>query len=228
MNTTYFILEQKNPPKKLKPMHLHIAQWLIPVPLDPSRKKWLKTDSYVVFQTVDHARSCCKKQSLYWKNAWTIADEAANRQLKEIDLQPMQKQSTEWLQKGKGNENVQKLWQKTWVRNGEMPSIWQNLYKVFQTKPPSFCLPTNKMGGKLQLEVDNKVTPVVIPPRRVPVAIKVRLKEELDHLESLEVTRREDEPTEWVSSMAVTQKPNGKVRVCLDPKHLNQAWKRRH
>ena len=84
------------------------------------------------------------------------------------------------------------------------------------------------MGGKLQLEVDNKVTPVVIPPRRVPVAIKVRLKEELDHLESLEVTRREDEPTEWVSSMAVTQKLNGKVRVCLDPKHLNQAWKRRH
>ena len=54
------------------------------------------------------------------------------------------------------------------------------------------------MGGKLQLEVDNKVTTVVIPPQRVPVAIKVRVKEELDHLESLEVTRREDEPTEWV------------------------------
>ena len=84
------------------------------------------------------------------------------------------------------------------------------------------------MGGKLQLEVDNKVTTVVIPPWHVPVAIKVRLKEELDHLESLEVTRREDEPAEWVSSMVVTQKPNGKVRVCLDPKHLNQAWKRRH
>ena len=63
----------------------------------------------------------------------------------------------------------------------------------------------------LQLEVDNKVTPVVVPPRRIPVAIKVRLKEELDHLESLEVIRREDEPTEWVSSMVVTQKPNGKV-----------------
>ena len=73
------------------------------------------------------------------------------------------------------------------------------------------------------MEVDNKVTPVVIPPRRVPVAIKVRLKEELDHLESLEVTRREDEPAEWVSSMVVTQKPKGKVRVCLNPKHLNQA-----
>ena len=100
---------------------------------------------------------------------------------------------------------------------------------MFQTKPLSFCLPTNKTGGKLQLEGDNKVTPVVtVPPWHVPVVIKVRLKEELDHLESLEVTRREDEPAEWVSSMVVTQKPNGKVRVCLDPKHLNQAWKRRH
>ena len=57
------------------------------------------------------------------------------------------------------------------------------------------------------MEVDNKVTPVVIPPRRVPVAIKVRLKEELDHLESLEVTRREDEPTEWV--------PLGSCMLCL-------------
>lgn len=28
--------------------------------------------------------------------------------------------------------------------------------------------------------------------------------------------------------MVVTQKLNRKVRVCLNPKHLNQAWKRRH
>ena len=26
----------------------------------------------------------------------------------------------------------------------------------------------------------------------------------------------------------VTQKPHGKARVCIDLKHLNQAWKRRH
>ena len=223
MCTTYFILEQKNPPKKLKPMHLHIAQWLIPVPLDPSRKKWLKTDSYVVPR-----KKLLQEAELILEKCMNYSRWSCKQPAERDYLQPMQKQSTEWLQKGKGNENVQKLWQKTWVRNGEMPSIWQNLYKVFQKKPLSFCLPTNKTGGKLQLEVDNKVTPVVIPPRRVPVAIKVKLKEELDHLESLEVTRREDEPAEWVSSMVVTQKPKGKVRVCLNPKHLNQAWKRRH
>ena len=36
------------------------------------------------------------------------------------------------------------------------------------------------------------------------------------------------EPTKWVSSMVVVQKKNGKVRVCLDPRNLNQAIMRSH
>ena len=55
-----------------------------------------------------------------------------------------------------------------------------------------------------------------------------KLKEELDRLEDLEVIRREDEPSEWVSSMVATQKPSSKVRICIDPQHLNKALKRRH
>ena len=35
------------------------------------------------------------------------------------------------------------------------------------------------------------------------------------------------EATDWVSSMVVVQKPN-KLRICLDPKHLNKAIKRPH
>ena len=31
------------------------------------------------------------------------------------------------------------------------------------------------------------------------------------------------EPTEWVSSMVIVQKRNGKVRACLGPRNLNQA-----
>ena len=85
-----------------------------------------------------------------------------------------------------------------------------------------------KIEGKLHLEVDEAVTPVVMPPRCVPIAVKGKLKEELDRLESLEVLKQEDEPTEWVSSMVATQKPSRKVRVCIDPQRLNQALKRRH
>jgi len=36
------------------------------------------------------------------------------------------------------------------------------------------------------------------------------------------------EPTEWISSTVVVMKPNGKIRLCLDPRPLNKALKRNH
>ena len=47
-----------------------------------------------------------------------------------------------------------------------------------------------KIEGKLHLEFDETVTPVVMPPRRVPVAVKGKLREELDRLESLGVLEK--------------------------------------
>ena len=85
-----------------------------------------------------------------------------------------------------------------------------------------------KIEGRLHLELDETVSPVVMLPRRVPVAVKVKIREELDRLESLGVLEKEDKPTQWVSSMVANQKPSGKVRVCIDPHCLNQALKRRH
>ena len=32
--------------------------------------------------------------------------------------------------------------------------------------------------------------------------------------------------TPWVSSMVVVPEPNGKLRICLDPKELNKAIQR--
>ena len=40
--------------------------------------------------------------------------------------------------------------------------------------------------------------------------------------------RKVEEPTDWVSSLVVVEKPNGKLRVCIDPVHLNQALKQSH
>ena len=37
-----------------------------------------------------------------------------------------------------------------------------------------------------------------------------------------------EEPTDWVSSLAFAWKANGKLRVCLDPRHINKAIKRDH
>ena len=84
------------------------------------------------------------------------------------------------------------------------------------------------MEGKLHLEIDKTVTPVINPPHRVPFALKEKLKSELDRLEGLEMIRKVKEPTDWVSSLVVVEKPNGKLRICIDPVHLNKALKRSH
>ena len=39
-----------------------------------------------------------------------------------------------------------------------------------------------RMEGKVRLETDPNVAPTVMPPRRVPVALKEKLKNELDRL----------------------------------------------
>ena len=55
------------------------------------------------------------------------------------------------------------------------------------------------MEGALHLEVDSTVAPAVMPPRRVPLTLKDKLKDELTRLEKASVIIKEEEPTDWVS-----------------------------
>ena len=100
---------------------------------------------------------------------------------------------------------------------------------------PSFISEFENCFGQLgtlqkvhKIVLDPSVPPVVHPPRRVPIAIQPKLKEELDRMEKLGVISKVTEPTDWVSSLVVVHKPDGRIRVCLDPKDLNQAIKRSH
>ena len=47
-------------------------------------------------------------------------------------------------------------------------------------------------------------------------------------MEKLKVIERVYKPTEWVNSMVTVVKPNGKLRICIDPRDLNKATKREH
>ena len=69
---------------------------------------------------------------------------------------------------------------------------------------------------------------MVHPPRRVPVALKGKLKRELERLQSLWIIEKVIEPTPWVPSHVIVQEPNGQIRVCLDPKDLKQVLRRSH
>ncbi|XP_024117609.1 uncharacterized protein K02A2.6 [Oryzias melastigma] len=83
--------------------------------------------------------------------------------------------------------------------------------------------------GECTIHIDPKAVPVVHPPRRVPFALRDRLKAELDNMEKQQIIVKVTEPTEWVNSLVIAEKPRtGKLRVCLDPKDLNKAIKRPH
>ena len=47
-------------------------------------------------------------------------------------------------------------------------------------------------------------------------------------MECLGVITHVDEPTDWVSSITYVQKANGELRLCLDPRDLNEAIRRDH
>lgn len=85
-----------------------------------------------------------------------------------------------------------------------------------------------KFREKYHIVVDKDVPPVIHPVRRCPIGIRDDIKQELDEMEQLQVIERVTEPTDWVSSLVYTQKPNGRWRICLDPRDLNKAIKRSH
>lgn len=82
--------------------------------------------------------------------------------------------------------------------------------------------------GEATIHVDPNCTPKVHPPRRIPVALRDRLKGELERMEESDIICKVDSPTPWVNSLVVVEKPNHKLRVCLDPKDLNVAIQRPH
>ena len=60
------------------------------------------------------------------------------------------------------------------------------------------------------------------------MALRGRLKTELDRLEALGVIKKTTEPTEWVLPLVLVEKPNKEIRICMDPMDLNKCIKREH
>ena len=76
--------------------------------------------------------------------------------------------------------------------------------------------------GDTTIVNDPLVKPTQHSPRRVPIAIRDKVKEKLEDLESKGIVEKVTIPTEWISSMVVVTKPS-KIRICLDPQDLNKA-----
>ena len=68
-------------------------------------------------------------------------------------------------------------------------------------------------------------TPVQKPPRRVPIAMKDKFKQELESMEAQGIISKYDGcdiSLEWLNSFVIVKKPNGSLHICLDPTDLNK------
>ena len=95
-------------------------------------------------------------------------------------------------------------------------------YKDVISPSSTGCLPIT-----YHIEIDKNVKPVIYAPRQVPAALRPKIQEELDRMEKLGVVVPTTTPTEWVSSLVTVVKPN-KIRLCMDPKDLNEAVKKEY
>ena len=61
------------------------------------------------------------------------------------------------------------------------------------------------------------------------MAIRERLKQTLNEMEEMGIIRKVYQPTDWVNSLVVIEKPKSKkLHICLDPRPLNNAIHREH
>ncbi len=76
----------------------------------------------------------------------------------------------------------------------------------------------------LQLTADAK--PKQFPPRKVPLALQKQARDQLGEMLRDGVIERVTEPSPWCHPMQIAHKPDGRLRICMDPRYLNQFLER--
>jgi len=98
-------------------------------------------------------------------------------------------------------------------------SIIANFEDVFDGK-------LGNIPGTVTLRTNPDSVPVIMPASRTPVAIRPKLKVELDEMVTQGIIAPVNELTPWVSQLVITQKKDGNLRLCIHPMHLNKALQR--
>ena len=76
--------------------------------------------------------------------------------------------------------------------------------------------------GDTAIITDPLIKPTQHSPCRVPIALRDKVKEKLEDLESKGITEKVTIPTGWIRSTVVVSTPS-KIRICLEPQDLNKV-----
>ena len=93
------------------------------------------------------------------------------------------------------------------------------------------CFGKTSTGGfsvTKKLHHNENAEPRIHAPRRLAIEKMESTKESLEQMVQDGIIAKVEGPTDWVSSMVVREKTDGKLRLCLDTSDLNKALKREH
>jgi hypothetical protein len=78
----------------------------------------------------------------------------------------------------------------------------------------------------VSLSLKPDAVPKQFPPRKVPLALQEQAREQLDEMLRDQVIERVTEPSPWCHPMQIAFKPDGRLRICMDPRYLNKYLER--
>ena len=80
------------------------------------------------------------------------------------------------------------------------------------------------LQGDFHIHLKPDATPFVLhTPRNAPLRMRLKVKAELECMESLGVISKVTAPTPWCAGMVAVPKPDGSVRICVDLRPLNAS-----
>ncbi|KAK2172687.1 hypothetical protein NP493_940g00016 [Ridgeia piscesae] len=80
----------------------------------------------------------------------------------------------------------------------------------------------------ITLDLKQDAETVVHSPRRVHESMKYAVMKELKRMIEIYVIEKVDQPIDWVNRVVYVTKPSGELRICPDPKDLNNCVRRPH
>ena len=80
------------------------------------------------------------------------------------------------------------------------------------------------------MELEENAVPKISPTKLLPFSMHDAVHSEIERMVQMGVVEKidENEPSEWLNTLVVVEKPDGSVRLCLDPRNLNKVVKREH
>ena len=96
--------------------------------------------------------------------------------------------------------------------------------KDYQKQFPSLFEGLGNLGELFEIHLKEGAVPhCIYTPRQVPLPLREKVKQELDKMESMGVIEKSNDPTPWCAGMVVVPKRDGKIRICVDLKPLNES-----